>query len=68
MLSSVCPDCAQTLTLVNDGGSLNFIFVIYIYVFAFFVKGNVLFDIKMELISQFLYSENIFFNRDWQPS
>ena len=29
------------------------------YAFGFFVKGNVLFDIHLELLSQFLYSEDI---------
>jgi hypothetical protein len=39
---------------------LYILYCIYIYLFRFFLKGNVLFDILMELLSQFLYSENIF--------
>jgi len=45
VVSPVCPGCAPTLTLflrLNDSGSIK---KFKFYVFGFFVKGKVLFDI-----------------------
>ena len=47
VLSPVFPGCYDTHSIspVNDGGSLFFLYLIHIYVFGFFVKENMLFDI-----------------------